>query len=86
MRKGHPLSSMRSQRTACMDEVTHNRTDAPRRPPKQRVPPSNGIKGRGGERGARLQPKEEGGAPPEQARTPFVHSLIQEIGGHPQDL
>ena len=28
----------------------------------------------------------EGGPPPNQARTPFVRGLIQEMGGHPQDL
>ena len=32
------------------------------------------------------QPEGEGGAPPEQARTPFVSGLIQEMGGNPQDL
>ena len=43
----------------------------------------------GGERGGGggiLQPEGEGGTPPEQARTPFVHGLIQEMGGNPKDL
>ena len=36
--------------------------------------------------GAGSQPEGEGGPPPEQARTPFVRGLNQEMGGHPQDL
>ena len=28
--------------------------------------------------------EEEGGTPPEQARTPLVRGLIQEMGGNPQ--
>ena len=31
-------------------------------------------------------PKGEGWTPPKQACTPFVHGLIQEIWGNPQDL
>ena len=43
----------------------------------------------GGERGRTpniLKEMGGGGGPPEQARTPFVRSLIQEMGGNPQDL
>ena len=49
-------------------------------PSKQRAPRAYGIQRQGGERGAVPQPKEEGGPPPEQARTPFVRVLIQEMG------
>ena len=59
-RRGHPLSSVCTQRTACW------------------------YGGEGG--GASSSPKERGGSPPKQVRTPFVRGLIQEMGGNPQDL
>ena len=44
------------------------------------------MEGRGEKGGALSILKERGGAPPEQARTPFMRGLIQEMGGNPQDL
>ena len=44
------------------------------------------LRGMGERGGAPPSPTERGGTPPEQARTPFVCGLIQEMGGNPQDL
>ena len=56
-------------------------------PPEQRGHPAHVMQeqegGRGGHSPAR---RRGGGAPPEQARTPFLRGLIQEMGGNPQDL
>ena len=65
---------------------SQNPTNALRRPPEQRAPPAHGGQIGGGESGAGTQPDGEGGAPPKQARTPFVRCLIQEIGKTPKDL
>ena len=53
-------------------------------PPKQHAFLAHGMKERGG--GSTPQPEGEGVTPPEQARTPFVHGLIQEMEGNLQDL
>ena len=55
-------------------------------PPDQRALPAHRMQEQGGEGGSTPHPDGEGGAPPEQARTPFVRGLIQDMGGNPQDL
>ena len=61
-------------------------TNIQRVPPEQHALPAHGVQGGGGEDGAGPQPDREGGAPPKQARTPFVRGLNQEMGVNPQDL
>ena len=54
-------------------------------PPEQRAIPAHGMQERG--RWGDTPPSRWGwGATPNQERTPFVHGLIQEMGGSPQDL
>ena len=71
MRRGHPPSSMRSQRKACKDGGTQNCTDAPMGPPEQRAPPAHSMQGKRGEGGAGPQPKGEGEGTPQAG----VHAL-----------
>ena len=65
---------------------TQTHPEAPRGPPEQRAPPAHGILLHGREGGTGTQPEGVGGAPPKQARTPFLCGLIKKMGGHPQDL
>ena len=81
------MSSVRYQRTTCRGGGEPRTPQSPQGdPPDQRAPPTHGMQGRGGERGDNIPPEGEGGPPPEQAHTPFVRGLIQEMGGNPQDL
>ena len=54
--------------------------------PEQCALPAHGMQERAKDGGSNPQPEGEGGTPPKQACTSFVHGLIQEMGGNPQDL
>ena len=65
---------------------TPNPKTASRGPSEQCAPPTHGMQGQGREGAGNIQPEGKGGPPPNQARTPFLRGLIQEMGGKPQDL
>ena len=79
--RAFPAHGMQERDGGRVDQATGEGT-----PTEQRALPAHGMQERGVEGGGNPQPKEEGGTPPEQARTPFMRGLIQEMGGNPQDL
>ena len=78
-KRGHPPSSVRSQSTVCRSGGERGGTHKDGTPAREGAPTLLGEGGGTHQEG-------EGVTPPNKACTPFVRSLIQEMGGNPQDL